>query len=205
MQGWDSLANQYMQKFMDLDIYNESYNLFCELVEKKDARILEIGCGPGNICKYMSSIRPDFHFLETDASPEMIKLSKQNNDQQEFLVLDAREIKKLDSKFDGIVCGFCIPYLDKAAVQELIENARALLYRNGVLYLSAIEGDYQNSVEQTGSDGKYSLFVHYYNMEFLLKLLSSQQFAIMNTEKIEYRRNESETETHWIIQAKNNL
>lgn len=202
IQGWDRLASQYQQRFMDLDIYNKSYALFCKLVEKKDALILEIGCGPGNICKYMRSIRRDFHFLETDVSPEMIKLSEKNNPHQEFLLLDAREIKRLNRKFDGIICGFCVPYLNKEDVANLLNHSHAMLNPNGILYLSAIEGDYQNSGEQSSSDGKCRLFVHYYEAEFLLKLLSDQQFAIINVEKIRYRRNESETETHLIIQAK---
>lgn len=38
---------------MDLDLYNDTYDAFCQAVYKPGARIFEIGCGPGNITRYV--------------------------------------------------------------------------------------------------------------------------------------------------------
>lgn len=60
IETWDKLASQYQDKFMNLDLYNDTYDLFCSRIVKKEASVLELGCGPGNITKYMLSKRPDF-------------------------------------------------------------------------------------------------------------------------------------------------
>ena len=44
-----------------------------------DKQVLEIACGPGNITKYISRLRPDFQITAIDLSPNMIELAKANN------------------------------------------------------------------------------------------------------------------------------
>ena len=57
---WDKLAEEYENKFMDLDLYNDSYDLFCQKIEVPQAKILEIACGPGNISKYLFGCLPKY-------------------------------------------------------------------------------------------------------------------------------------------------
>jgi 2-polyprenyl-3-methyl-5-hydroxy-6-metoxy-1,4-benzoquinol methylase len=64
---------------MDLSLYDESYDDFCQLLQKKNASILEIGCGPGNVTKYLLGKRPDYKIHATDAAPSMLALAKINN------------------------------------------------------------------------------------------------------------------------------
>ena len=52
-QTWNKVASLYQDKFMDMDLYNETYDLICNSIKKPHAKILEIGCGQGilqNIC-----------------------------------------------------------------------------------------------------------------------------------------------------------
>lgn len=105
-QTWNKIADLYQEKFMDLDLYNDSYDLFCKQIKVHQAHILEIGCGPGNITKYLLEKRPDFQLLGTDIAPNMIVLAKKNNPTAEFQVMDARHIHQLSQKYDGIICGF---------------------------------------------------------------------------------------------------
>lgn len=55
-ETWNKVASLYEENFMNLEVYNESYDLFCNTVHTPNASILEIGCGPGNITKYLSKI-----------------------------------------------------------------------------------------------------------------------------------------------------
>ena len=71
-ETWDKVAYLYQEKFMDLDLYNETYDFICNSILKDNARILDVGCGPGNITKYLLSKRPDFDILGIDISPNMI-------------------------------------------------------------------------------------------------------------------------------------
>ena len=78
-ETWNKLASLYQDKFMDLELYNESYDAFCNSIAKENANILEIGCGPGNITKYLLLKRPNYQIYGIDVAPNMIELARQNN------------------------------------------------------------------------------------------------------------------------------
>lgn len=58
-ETWNNIASIYQDKFMKLDLYNDSYDYICTSISKQGANLLEIGCGPGNITKYLLSKRAD--------------------------------------------------------------------------------------------------------------------------------------------------
>ena len=92
IETWNHIAKLYQEKFMDLALYNDSYDYFCRALDKPQAKILEIGCGPGNITKYLLFKRPDFEILGIDVAPNMISLAQQNIPAAHFEVMDARLI-----------------------------------------------------------------------------------------------------------------
>ena len=110
-ETWNKVASIYQDKFMDLDIYNDTYDFFCSAIIGNHPRILEIGCGPGNITRYLQTKRQDFQIDATDMAPNMIDLATKNNPTVACYILDAKNIETLETKFDGIMCGFCLPYL----------------------------------------------------------------------------------------------
>ena len=154
IESWNQLAAQYRDRFMDMDLYNDTYDLFCHLIKKRDPRILEIACGPGNITQYIHLKRPDFEIVATDAAPSMIGLTRKQVPSASCLVLDCREITSLAGHFEGILCGFCIPYLAKEDVLKLMHDAVFLLHAEGIFYISCIEGLYEQSGFEYSSDGK---------------------------------------------------
>src|SRR5690606_25663524 len=101
-ETWDKMASLYQDKFMNLDLYNETYDFICNAITKESANVLEIGCGPGNITKYLLSKRPDFDIFGIDIAPNMIALARINNPEASFAVMDSRHISKLETRYDGI-------------------------------------------------------------------------------------------------------
>jgi hypothetical protein len=71
----------------------------------------------------------------------MIELAKVNNPAAEFMVMDLRDISQLNKKYNGIICGFGLPYLSESEAKSFINECYNLLLENGVLYLSFVEGD----------------------------------------------------------------
>lgn len=136
-----NIASIYQDKFMDLNLYNNTYDYISTSIDKPKAKLLEIGCGPENITKHLLSKRPDFDIFGNDIAPNMIELAKLNNPTAHFAVMDSRQINNRDTKYDGIICGFCLPYLSHTESNELISNAYDLLNDNGLIYLSFEEGD----------------------------------------------------------------
>ncbi|HRG59330.1 MAG TPA: class I SAM-dependent methyltransferase [Bacteroidia bacterium] len=198
---WNQLSRQYQDGFMKLSHYDESYNSFCDLVNKKNANILELACGPGNITNYLLNQRPDFNIRATDAAPNMIALAKKNNPTATCEVLDVRNIDSLQSNYDAIVCGFCAPYLAESDFIKLINDCSTILYKKGVIYISLIEGDYSKSKLESSSDGQHSMFVYYYSEEFISNTFNSKNFSIIKIFRIPYTNGKGEKSTHLVFIA----
>ncbi|MDB5200216.1 MAG: Methyltransferase type 11 [Chitinophagaceae bacterium] len=198
---WNKVAKLYQDKFMDLDLYDDTYDTFCEEVKIENATILEIGCGPGNITKYLLNKRPDFRIEGIDISPNMIELAKANNPTVNFKVMDSREIDKLHSKFNGIICGFCLPYLSEFDSSKLVKDCGNLLNDKGVLYISFVEGEYSKSGFQTASSGDRTYF-YFHTLESLRKELANNNFETIKLLNKNYKKSIATEEVHTIIIAR---
>ncbi|MBE8723385.1 class I SAM-dependent DNA methyltransferase [Flavobacterium hungaricum] len=197
---WNKIAQLYEDVFMDLDLYNDTYDLFCDLLSKNNAAILEIGCGPGNITKYLLNKRPDFEILGTDIAPNMIELAQKNCPSAKFELIDSRKIEQIKSKFDAVLCGFCIPYLSESDVEKIIRDCKNLLHNNGILYLSFVEGEKEKSGFIKGSTGDRTYF-YYHNLEKLKNQLKANAFKNLNLIRKNYLKKDLTEEIHTIIIA----
>ncbi len=197
-ETWNKLAELYQAKFMDLTLYDESYDFFCQSIGKNSAQILEIGCGPGNITRYLLSVRPEFNIFGIDVAPNMIALAEKNNPNASFATMDCRNIAELKSTYDGIVCGFCLPYLSPLDAEKFISDCNSLLHENGLLYLSFVEGEPGNSGFQIGSTGDKSYF-YFYNFDELIAVLQKNKFEIIKVFVVQYTKENNLTEEHTIV------
>ena len=200
-ETWNKVASLYQDKFMDMDLYNDTYDRFCQLIEKQNPSIFEIGCGPGNITKYLLKKRPDFQIQAVDVSPNMIELAKNNNPKAQFSIMDCRKINTITSKFDAIICGFCVPYLSKNDTAKLFEDCSRLLAIGGVLYFSTIKGDYHNSGYEAGSTGDKS-YVYYYDEAYLQQQLWQNNFALLDLQYKHFPKANPNSSTDMIFIAR---
>jgi SAM-dependent methyltransferase len=197
---WNKVAKLYQDKFMDIDLYNDTYDSFCAQLNMDDASILEIGCGPGNITKYLLNKNPALKIKGIDIAPNMIALAKANNPTADFKVMDCRVIDQLQDKFDGIVCGFCLPYMSEPDALKLIKDCSNLLTGTGVLYISFVEGDYLQSGFQTASSGDRTYF-YYFPLEWLQRVLRDNGFKRIEVYRKVYERSVDVGEIHTILIA----
>lgn len=200
-ETWNKIASLYQDKFMDLDLYNDTYDFVCSSFDKANPKILEIGCGPGNITKYLLSKRPDFDIFGIDIAPNMIELAGKSNPTASFAVMDSRYIDEIKTKYDGIVCGFCLPYLSQSDSRKFISDCYNLLNENGLIYMSFVEGDLSKSGFQVGSSGD-RIYFYYYNLGDLKTQFAENKFEELQTFKVEYKKSETEIEIHTILIAK---
>ena len=192
-------ANTYQDKFMNVDLYHDSLDLFCDHIVK-GADILELACGPGNVTKYLLQKRPDLNILGTDLAPDMIALAQANNPQAKFQLMDCRDIGVLTGKYDAILCSFGLPYLSKEDAIRLIVDAAKLLRPGGVLYLSTMADDYSRSGYQTSGSGD-TIFVHYHEADYLRARMEDNGFELIDMRHQDFPAGPTKT-TDLIIVAK---
>ncbi len=188
---------------MSLELYHRTFDCFIEHLPKAGAKILELGCGPGNITRYLLTQRPELKILGTDLAPNMIELAKANNPQVEFQILDCRTISELTGTFDAIMCGFCLPYLTKEEALSLIQDAQKLLNPGGVVYISSMEDDSEKSGLQTSSSGD-QVCIYYHQSDYLLEELEQAGFAIKQLLRQDFNAPNAEKATDLFITARLN-
>lgn len=132
-------AVRYQEQFMDLALYDESYQRFRERLSSTAARVLDVACGPGNVSRQLLLQNPELDILGIDLAPRMIQLAIAAVPAARFKVHDIRQLLILPERikpFDGIICAFGLPYLTAAEVTAFVADCTELLTVDGVLYLS---------------------------------------------------------------------
>lgn len=201
-ESWNKIANLYKDKFMNLSLYDETYDFFCNTLTQEQINVFEIGCGPGNITKYLRSKNPNLKITGIDIAPKMIELAKANNPSANFEVMDTRELSSLDQKFDAIMCGFCLPYLSEEDCSKLIIDSAKILLNNGILYLSFVPGKPSKSGFISGSTGDRTYF-YYHTLKDIKNQLFINNFEIIKLFEVKYPKDE-DVEIHTIIIVKKN-
>lgn len=70
--------------------------------EDRNQTILDVGCGPGNYCKFLSEA--GFNVTGVDYSEEMIKRAKKNAPKAKIMVGDGYNLPFKDNSFDIVLC-----------------------------------------------------------------------------------------------------
>ncbi|WP_053992655.1 class I SAM-dependent methyltransferase [Mangrovimonas sp. TPBH4] len=182
---FNDCASMYDEKYRDISAYEPSVLKFCELLQDQHSKILELGCGPGNVTLFIKERFPNFNVSGKDLSPNMIDIAERNVPSANFEVMDCRDLESIQEVFDGMMCAFLFPYLSKGDVEQLISESSRILSKNGYLYISTIEGNYESS-QWTGSKNypELKLFMHYYQEEDLKNILTKHCFKIVHTEQL---------------------
>lgn len=182
---FDKYAGGYEQKYIDQELYKDSLDVFCQLIPAENASVLDLACGPGNITHFLLNKRPDFRILGTDLSPKMLELAQRNSPGAEFQLMDCREVAKIEQKFEGIICGFGLPYLSKEDAVNLIDDSYNHLRPGGILYLSLMEDDYSKSGFVASSTKKEKLYTYFHEAGYLIDALEKTGFHLIHLQRLD--------------------
>jgi cyclopropane fatty-acyl-phospholipid synthase-like methyltransferase len=199
---YNQYVKEYINKFMNFDLYHDTFDYFLELLPK-DAKVLELGCGPGNVVRYFSSKRQDLNILGIDLAPEMISQAKKINPDSEFKILDIRNADQINEKFDAVVGAFCLPYLSFEDLDLFFINLKNLAVDRGIIYLSCMEGAKERSgFEKTSFTGDSEIYIYYHQRDNLEARLKKNGFNIEKFYTKDYPETDGTTTTDIIYIAR---
>jgi ubiquinone/menaquinone biosynthesis C-methylase UbiE len=186
IQTYNASAERYESKFMHIDLYNTSYDYFCALLPN-GGTILDVGCGPGNISYYIAKTRPDIAITGIDLAPNMITRAQTNVPTGTFFLHDALDIQSLPQRFDGIIIGFCMPYLNNDDCARLIAQAHQILNPGGIVYISTMEGpDTASGPETTSFSSGLQVHIYYHQQSLLESQLTQHGLQPLKFFKTSY-------------------
>lgn len=120
---WEKLAHKYnnlwVQKYSLGPTRREVKSIILPcLSANPEAKVLEIGCGTGQLIKEIGEEQKNVSYLGIDVAENMVEIAKESNDgpRMEFRVCPVEEFSS-EEKYDIIFCTHAFPYFpDKAVV-----------------------------------------------------------------------------------------
>lgn len=188
IKRFDEFAVEYAERFNSIDSYIQSINKFCDLVQVNNPKILELACGPGNIARYLKQKFPNSEFIAIDLANKMIDIAKDQVKGVDFRIMDMKEISTIHAKFDLIMCSFGLPFLSKNDANKLISDCSILLNKDGVIYISTMEGDeLKAGFESTSFSGDSKLYFNYHQQKDIENALFDNGFLIKEIKRQDYK------------------
>ena len=202
VRRFDEFAGEYAQRFIDLNAYSDSIDRFCDWIENDQPKILELGCGPGNVTNFLKNRFPESRILAIDLAPKMIEIARTQRPDVDFRVMDVRDISGLDGKFDAVMCSFCLPFLSKTDAAKLIADCANQLVSGGVLYISTMEGSEERAgFETTSFSGDTEIYFNYHRQADLERAFVQSGFEIRQIKLQDYIEPDDSVTTDMIFIA----
>ena len=192
-------VTEYVGRFMDLNLYKDTFDEFAKMLPNK-ATLLELGCGPGNVVKYLHSKRNDLDILGIDLAQGMIEEAKKQNPGVRFELMDIRAIGQLKQPFNAVIAAFCLPYIAYDDVPTLFENIRDLTLDKALVYVSFMEGKRERSgFEKTSFTGEKEIYINYHDPSEIERLLEKNGFLVKKRFTKDYPEPDGSTTTDVIL------
>jgi len=203
IDAYNTCASNFESSFMDLKLYKANLNKFIDLIPI-NAKILDLGCGPGNIARLLSEKQKNLQILGIDLSTEMIKLATKNVPSATFQVGDIRNLSGLANDFDAVIAAFSIVHLSNDETFNLIKDVNRLLKSKGLLYISCIEGNNSDYLKTSFSSEK-NIYFNHFTEDFITRALTNTNFSIINNFKQDYPEPDGTTSTELFFYARKTL
>jgi ubiquinone/menaquinone biosynthesis C-methylase UbiE len=134
-KGYDALADAYARELFDelagKPLDRALLTAFVEQVkdvasrDAQDAAILEVGCGPGQIARFVHELDAAgrVRVVGTDVSPEMLAVAKRRSPTIEFHHGDMLSLDETDATYAGVLAFYAIVHL---APEQLVVAFREM-------------------------------------------------------------------------------
>lgn len=177
LNTYDKIAEKYYEEYGD-DLSDTPYiDMFLKYVVGNE--ILDIGCGPGTLSKYIA----DKGYLvdAIDYSIEMLKIAEKKINNVNFIHMDMRNIVTT-KKYSGIMLAYSLFHISKKDVKNVLNKYYDLLKDNGVMLIILQEGVGEGFVEEN-LDKKSKKFINYYSFQEIEQVLIENNFEVIEKRK----------------------
>jgi len=136
VQGTNTLY--YSRKLRFDDMFAGQYRTLFDLDDRRQLKILEIGCGPGSLAGALHRWYPHAEITAIDRDTEFIRFARANEPGIEFLEADAAALPFADGTFDVTISNTVSEHIEPSAFFG--EQLRVLKPGGICLVLSARKG-----------------------------------------------------------------
>lgn len=145
---WNFWAKRYdrlwVQKYSLTPTRNIILRMIKEEINKesnqdKNFKIIDIGCGPGELINVLENTYENFHISGIDFSDEMLKISSARNPRTHHINLDVKDLDRIEGKYNIAISTHSIPYYKD--LPKFIGDLANLLEDGGRVYMAFASGE----------------------------------------------------------------
>lgn len=140
---WNFWADKYdklwVQKYSLRPTRNYIISALANINKDKKVKILDLGCGPGELINELTDKFNNVEITGIDFSEKMLEVSIKRNPSAKHIKLDAAELNKLSGKCDIIICTHSLPYYKEP--NKVFKELYNLLNEEGKILVGFASGD----------------------------------------------------------------
>jgi ubiquinone/menaquinone biosynthesis C-methylase UbiE len=175
VKTYNKIAQAYAKEFFDDKIDLKYLDKFLSLLPQK-AKILDIGCGPGNYTKHMMERR--FIAEGIDLSRGMIKIAKKLVPNGKFKIMDMRKLKYSEKSFDGLCVAYSLYHIASNQTFSTLKEFFRVLKPDGLIILMLQKGKGEGIIPEPFNP-KEKMFFKYYEKGEIKNLLRKSGFEVI--------------------------
>lgn len=198
IRAYNNNAQKYNAKFKDFSTYKNKIIDFQSQYIPKGARVLDLGCGPGNNITTIKTLDDSCHFTGIDLSQDLLAIAKMIHPSCTFINKNICSLEDLE-KYDTVLASFCIVHLEDEETKTLLKSIAESLVEGGSLYLSFMEGT--TSGFETTSFSDEAIYFNYYSIGPILEILEENGLRHKTVCKEDYLEQDGSTTSDVFIYA----
>jgi ubiquinone/menaquinone biosynthesis C-methylase UbiE len=175
VKTYSKIAKDYAREFFNDKIDLKHLNKFLLMLPKR-ARILDVGCGPGNYTKCM--MEKGFVVEGIDLSKGMIKVARKMVPKGIFKIMDMRQLHYSAQTFDGLCAAYSLYHIASDQALDVLREFHRVLKPDGIMILMLQQGKGEGIIPEP-FDEKEKMFFKYYQKNEIKKLLKATNFEVM--------------------------
>lgn len=140
-----------------------------------DGLVWDVGCGPGDVTRYLGARRDDVVGL--DLSPIMVDVARQLDPAGRYVVADMRYPDTPSGSLAGVVAFYSLIHVEPSDLPAMLARWFDVVVPGGKLLVAVHQGDHILHMDSMFG-GAVDLDFHFFVSEGLARLLSEAGFSI---------------------------
>lgn len=137
---WDFWAKRYNKLWVQKYSLRPTREYLLNIIPKdENLKVLDLGCGPGELIEEILKINPKLDITGIDFSQGMIDISKERNPKAKHIKMDVKDLGNIEEKFNIIVCTHSLPYYKD--IDQVMKDLDSILLDEGMVYLGFASGN----------------------------------------------------------------
>lgn len=140
MNIWDFWAKKYNKLWVQKYSLRPTREYLLKTLDlSKAQKILDLGCGPGELIQELYTRNIDLDVTGVDFSKGMIIESQEKNPKAKHIQMDVKDLHNINEKYDIIISTHSLPYWKNP--DKVIKDLYSIINMDGRIYIGFASGD----------------------------------------------------------------